>query len=682
MDYNELIQPNRPNIVTQGVLTNFLDMPEVYTGIYMISFSQLMGDDITDELIDGDFEEDEDLGNLRLGIIDGHIYREFPPILDDSQVDALIGICDVDFQFSKLLGIVIPVFTFRNGIIERILLDTPVEERSFYLHSGMMPWYRMMMSYMQGGPLELQDRDEMEWELGVLREDLQIARFAFAFNFLFYGTLVMGWVINGVVRPGLRGGAEDSDSENGGVDDLPPEPKRVSRKTPLIPDVEEYIAAPVETKKETPRSTVKETNRKGSKNPVSKKPLTCRSCGKPGHMAKDCVDKKCYICKKAGHMSNSCPNKGTQKTTRNDRGSQRRGAKKANLIQNNLVQSLQQSQGEADALREQANYLKEQVAVAENNLSGVLNAMHETAFERKPVGIKYRTDSAIVIEVTKVEFQMTALGNCVSKAFSLLNSCGKFITNCVGKTTVGKRIAREYETLFTILRYMNVMKEKQAEKIRKERNLLNILGWLFFLVKAKRKFATRRIGGLIHTVDLESLPSPENDVRLDYLAVGDLKHTDPEYCKYTVTAEIAQRPSILTMLGGVFELPMEYKFKTKPGPAIQESLVSKVAFKNLASFRLSPFTSDESARNSVLMSLTKMPSVNLSRHFIEDVNNDAGLSDEASTRTFEAIMAFRRHMCEQQVFRCFSKQFVLDKRLRRRPGLFIPDQEFIDKSLN
>lgn len=690
MDFNNNTQPNPTSCTaTEHIFTNFLSHQcnlqhpaSEYESVYMIPFCKLQEGIISEILTDGDFEEEDDLDNLELGHVSGQLVSSCPNFLDDSQILALKQICEVRHVHSVLLGIGFPVYSFQNVMLELALINTPLNQRSFYLHSALNVWCRMMESYLNFGPLVI-DQTEFEYEIGYLRERINDPLFSFAFSFLFYGTVIMEWIITGKVVKGVKGGKDDEEEE---VDLNPPEPARVSRKTPpeLSDDDEKPPVA--SKKKEKPQRKAKEAGRKERKTPASKKSFPCKSCGKTEHKTYDCPKKCCFICKEEGHFADKCPKK-PEKATRKGRGEVRRGAKKANLVQNNLIQSLQEAQGEADALREQAAEREEQLVeeALQREEENIPATPAVPRFDRKPVGITYRTDSITVIEASEVVFKNTALGNYVSTVSSFFASCAQKIAVFVGtKTGLSRAVRKEYETLYTLIRYMNLIKEQKRQAEVKKRNwrVLNILGWLCLLRKAKVNYTTRRIGGLIHKVDLESIESPHEDVRLDYLAVGDLKHKNPEYCNYSITAEELKHPYFSTILASLCGFPVEIKFGTKTGKSVQKSLVSKVAFKNLASFRLSPFTTEESARNSVLMSLTKMPSVNLSRHFIEDVNDADGMSDEASTRTFEAIMAFRKHLVEQQIFRSFSKEFVKDDVFRRRPGIFTPDQEFIEKSLN
>ena len=86
--------------------------------------------------------------------------------------------------------------------------------------------------------------------------------------------------------------------------------------------------------------------------------------------------------------------------------------------------------------------------------------------------------------------------------------------------------------------------------------------------------------------------------------------------------------------------------------------VSREVFQNLASFRISPFLSADSARNSLHMGLIKQTLTNHSKHFVRRIGTDL-LSDEALSRTYEALTDFRIHLCEQQVLRSTQKNLTL-----------------------
>ena len=45
--------------------------------------------------------------------------------------------------------------------------------------------------------------------------------------------------------------------------------------------------------------------------------MTCYSCGKSGHVSRECRNKKCYNCNKDGHFANECPTKKDNKDQSN-----------------------------------------------------------------------------------------------------------------------------------------------------------------------------------------------------------------------------------------------------------------------------------------------------------------------------------------------------------------------------
>lgn len=432
MDFNIQQQPNstlHTNTTPDLIYTNFVHSAsspgtsvELYNGLYMVPFCKLTEGIIAEILTDGDFEEEDDLGDIELGYLHGNWISSCPNFLDDSQILAMKEICSVQFYHSVLLDVTFPVYSFLNTNIELALLDTPLRDRSFYLHSGLNVWCRMMESFLNNGPLVI-DPEDFDYERDYLRRRITDPLFSFAFSFLFYGTVIMEWVITGRVTLGLRGGVDEERE----VDPNPPEPKKISKKLP--PALEQNADPPSPAKKKKPRwrkKKVKEADPKETKqeSPAPKQPPPgCKIC-KGNHRVEDCPDKACFHCKSKDHLANTCPSK-PNKTTRKTRGTVRRGGKKANLIQENLIQNLQQAQGEADAFREQAVYIAEQrVEAILDQLAGSLNNVDDTVqtFKRKPVGIKFRTESAIVVEVSKVDFQPTLFGNCVSKVFSFLTS--------------------------------------------------------------------------------------------------------------------------------------------------------------------------------------------------------------------------------------------------------------------
>lgn len=182
-----------------------------------------------------------------------------------------------------------------------------------------------------------------------------------------------------------------------------------------------------------------------------------------------------------------------------------------------------------------------------------------------------------------------------------------------------------------------------------------------------------RIGGLVHAVDKNFLPYRKEDVRHDYVAVGDIKHKNPLYCRYAVRAmNIAAIDRIVSKVSSVLyrhELLDQVnipKVQLMLGDAAPESAVSKELFFNLANSRIAPYLSDDSAKNSISISISKTPLINLSKKYVEENNLASGCSDEAICRTREALMDFRMHLKEEQVLRHLQKMVSL------HPGRYEP----------
>lgn len=198
-------------------------------------------------------------------------------------------------------------------------------------------------------------------------------------------------------------------------------------------------------------------------------------------------------------------------------------------------------------------------------------------------------------------------------------------------------------------------------------------GWA---VKSEELRTVHRVGGFRHEIDLDYEPYDHVDSRSDYLSIGDVKHTNPLYCQYSVTHQSISNLFMLTSVirGTLYRCglinsvvcPVRSGLEDDLNDALPKSLVSKELFYNNANSRIGPHVSDASAMNTISMSLNKSPLINLSKRFIEENDCASGGSDEAVTRTREALLDFRAHLKEEQVNR------HLNKVVRTSPEKYLP----------
>jgi hypothetical protein len=657
----DFIDDNQPFFTPIQTLTNIFDSPQgEFDCVYLISFCQLLDGQMDDVLIDGDFEVEDDLGNVTISRSEARC--EFPNFLDNSQIDSLISICDVSFHSCEWLNIVIPLFTFKHVWIEELILDTPVRDRPFFLHSGMQPWFRALESFIHGGPLDPTGRgdvDEHRWELAVLKRDLQQYRFAFAFQLLFYGTPLLEYVRTGRILPGLRGGVKNNRKKRvqkpavvtpARVEEKKEE-KKQEKKEPQYMPAPDFAVPPPSASAIEP--WFNDIERMASEFDAQIKQTTqCYNCKKIGHVARNCpAPRLCNRCNKPGHMSKQCPS---------SKGGATRHKKKTNLVAASLISSLQQAQGEQDALRavirDQEEQIQEEFRVSEvprtptqEKEKDVPRTPQLPIIKPKTTGINFRTHSGIFYS-RQVRYTPTLMTLGITQVYSFLQRTVPFpLSNIMTKIS-------------------NVFQNRYMKAIA------SIFG--FYSTEYIRP-PPQRLGGLLHSISTEKRIADTSDVRLDYLAVGDLKHEDPEYCYYVVT-----KTKVTSTGFWSFVLPMSFEFNEDlTEEKLTDTIICKEAFKNAVSFRISPMTSDESARNSVKLGLTKLASINHSRHFIEQNSVLNGTSDEALTRTYEAIMAFREHLKEELVMREAHKEILFEGNYPAC-GVFTPSRAFVEKILN
>ena len=106
-----------------------------------------------------------------------------------------------------------------------------------------------------------------------------------------------------------------------------------------------------------------------------------------------------------------------------------------------------------------------------------------------------------------------------------------------------------------------------------------MLAKFFGLLECQNTFV--RAGGKIHAISIETSVSESSDQRLDYVAIGDVKHSDPLYATYSIShVDVKVNCSLdFIPMDNVVEETINNTF-------IPDAQVSKEVFKNLASFRI------------------------------------------------------------------------------------------------
>lgn len=419
--------------------------------------------------------------------------------------------------------------------------------------------------------------------------------------------------------------------------------------------------------------------------------VKCAGCGEDGHIKKFCPKAgRCHRCKQVGHLIKDC-----KKTKKNPPRTQNtRNAKKANLVVSALTQNLQELQGTVDAVKEQAKEEREKVddKIAELVEATVKSALEkptemiarvsEIASEPEPgpknFGISFRTGSHYYVN-KNVHFLMTAVKILGFLKLAKYN-VQKLFHYILSKLPFFKRFSKPPERPLIQDAPYNVDHYSIVKKF---------IGIKLGFVRPIYSNTVTRMGGFVHSVSDTTKVADLTDVRLDYLAVGELKHKDPLYASYVVhgcevikeCSNIGEKGLLKSALSFFVPEDEVYVEKMTKTP-IPVAFVSKEAFKNLASFRISPFNSDESAKNTIKIGLTKCATINHSKNFIEQNDVASGGSDEVLTRTYEALLAYREHLKEEQVLRHLSLDLLMKCPDGNRTGPVVVTEEFKAQALN
>lgn len=373
-------------------------------------------------------------------------------------------------------------------------------------------------------------------------------------------------------------------------------------------------------------SEAKKLGKKDAKKESKKeKPaLLCKLCGEYGHKRFDCPKTPiCAFCKKKGHTEAECRAKAHVPHV-------------------------------PDAPTEEIVTPKEEktAEVYDTTLALYKERVPELLIKLKDpedTGISFRTGTKFFM-MRRRKFTPNALGLWLAKyrIFNVRNWINRNAPCAVGPDTMTSRICYTYP----LVKY---------------------------LLNSTEECSVVRVGGLVHVVDKKSMSYTSKDVRHDYVAVGDIKHKNPLYSRYLV------RSAVITSFGLMLS-----KFKTalytrhltdiilppeeciSESNAMPESALSKELFFNLANARIAPYISDESAKNSISISISKTPLINLSKRYIQENSYASGCSDEAIARTREALMDFRTHLKEEQVCRYLNRMVALDP--GRYSGGFLENQ--------
>ena len=197
--------------------------------------------------------------------------------------------------------------------------------------------------------------------------------------------------------------------------------------------------------------------------------------------------------------------------------------------------------------------------------------------------------------------------------------------------------------------------------------LARFVFWILRIKSYARKWRIERLGGLVHSVSTVDRFHDPTDKRLDYLAVGKPKHENPEYAFYKVTPVRVVKPGLLKYLWNFFTSSrIEYAEEIDMRrPTLPLSVVSRMMLKQSITARITPNVSSDSAKNAILLGITKMASVNHDYNSVERSSMASGASDDVATRTIDAALTFRQHLVEERVLREGTRRLL---NMERNPG--------------
>lgn len=419
---------------------------------------------------------------------------------------------------------------------------------------------------------------------------------------------------------------------------------------------------------------------KEKKKPQQKKPAPkSRPCTRSGCVGMfDPVAKKCDLCpdKKPRAQTGKQPTKSS--------------GKKNSLVQTAVAADLEKQAGIEDASKDAE---KDELCDAENKAAGIQETISQEV--HNALG-KLKTE--ILSSLTPVppppsggtpaplpptdfaEADPTKLGIAFRTGTSMYIEAERTL---VGRSRLGKffdttknYLRKNAPTLERLVNFSGYVAESVIDAVPTGiPRLVKDLALIYIDVKSNKyeeqKTLVRR-GGVLHTISVASSVSETTDSRVDYLAIGDVKHSDPLYCRYSKVALDVKVPSwkqhLYFYMGRFASLGYD---ETERRFTMGDSQISKEVFYNNANYRIGPHVSDECARNAIDMSLAKCVTVNLSKRFIERSTSASECSDEAVSRTREALLNFRTHLKEEAVLRHYS-QLIAEAGVNPGVGKFTP----------